>query len=67
MKNCLNENCIAPILNTEYWVKIYQIPVHTQCVGTLSTKVFTKDFVPNLPKWMQEEVLASRIQPMMNG
>ena len=66
MNGCINESCIDPILNTEYWVKLYQIPVHTRCVGSLSKKVFTSEFVPNLPKWMQREVLASRIAPMLN-
>ena len=66
MKGCINESCIDPILNTEYWLKLYRIPVHSRCVLTLTRKVFISEFVPKLPNWMQHEVLVSRIAPMLN-
>jgi hypothetical protein len=53
-------HCSTLIKGNEYWWKKYRIPVHTYCVGMLSEGAYNRDFLSNLPHWIQDTVRVSR-------
>jgi len=55
-------HCSTPLGSHEYWMEMYRVPVHTRCVGVLSQEMFDRDFLSNLPKWVQETVSNTREQ-----